>query len=305
MRIFNEFQYGLLDGIGRPLADKLYKQRPSWTAASISDKDAAFFAGLAMTVRPCKVVEVGVASGWGSVVFLEALASSRCESTHYFGVDIAERFFYDQKYATGDAVSEVASHRAHHYKLLIGRTMAEVAEEIGDGIDFAFIDAHHMHPWPTLDLLSLLPYLKPGSWIALHDLNLCRKQDQEHQNRGPKYLFEAWEEDKAHSIEIPTMAGAIRIGKKPEEHLPLLLDILHTPWELTVEERFLSPLIAAVSRSYGSTWGNEFQRAVDVGNYLKNATHGRSYDLLYDKIARLRSSVSKNARDLLTRIVER
>jgi len=305
MKTFEQFSLGELDTIGRPLTEEMYRRRPAWTVASISHYDAAFFAGLAMALKPKKIVEVGVASGWGSVIIMQALEAAGVEGYNYFGVDIAERFFYDANYATGQAVEEVVPTLAPRYQLLTGRAIAEVAPEIGGNIDLAFIDAHHMHPWATLDLLSLLPFLVPGSWVALHDLNLCRKTDQEHRNRGPKYLFDAWDGDKAHSVETPTMAGAIRIGEKPEEHLPLLLDLLHTPWELPVEQRFIAPLIDLLTRRFGAEVGEKFKHAAEVGNYLTNKMHSQDIDALAAEIGRLRASATRRVSGFLDRFSQK
>lgn len=305
MKIFEQFPLGSLDASGRPLTNQMYMQRPTWTVASISDYDAAFFAGLVMAVKPHKIVEVGVASGWGSVMLLKALETVGVTDHQYIGVDIAERFFYDENYATGQAVGEVVPTLASNYRLLTGRSIAEVAQELGGGIDFAFIDAHHMHPWATLDLLSLLPFLVPGSWVAMHDLNLCLKEDQEHRNRGPKYLFDAWEGDRVHSVQVPTMAGAIRLGARPEEHLPLLIDVLYTPWELPVDERFLAPLASLLSKYYGDEWGAKFRRATEVGNYLSHKMHSRDIDALTAEIGRLRSSATAKVGGFLSRLSQR
>ena len=299
MIIFDKFSKGLLDSVGRPLTDEMYQRRPDWALASISDYDAAFFAGLALTLMPKKIVEVGVASGWGSVILLKALTEAGVLDYQYFGVDIAERFFYNDSYATGQAVGEVVPDLISKYRLLTGRSIAEVAPEIGYGIDFAFIDAHHMHPWATLDLLSLLPFLKPESWVALHDLNLCLKEDQGHQNRGPKYLFDAWDGDKSHSIQVPTMAGAIQLSVYPEDHLPLLLDLLYTPWELPVDDRFLAPLLILLRTHYGEEWGSKFQRAMEVGNYFTHKMHSQDIDSLTAEIGRLRKLASSKTNGLL------
>jgi predicted O-methyltransferase YrrM len=296
MKVFEQFKLGELDKKARPLVDEMYKKRPGWTVASISDYDASFFAGLIMAVKPKKIVEVGVASGWGSVILLKALSESAVNDYQYFGVDIAERFFYDSNYATGQAVAEMVPMLQSRYELITGKSIVEVAPNIGKKVDFAFIDAHHMHPWATLDLLSLLPFVNPGSWIALHDLSLCRKEDQEHQNRGPKYLFEGWEEDKAHSVQVPTMAGAIRIGDNPAEHLPLLLDILYTPWELPVEQHIIDSLVHLISTEYGSDWGGKFQRAAEVGNYLSNKMHNRDGNTIPANASLLRAAAKRMAR---------
>lgn len=305
MKMFEQFPVGALDSIGRPLTEAMYRQRPAWTVASISDYDACFFAGLAMTTKPKKIVEVGVASGWGSVILLKALAQAGVRNPEYFGVDISSRFFCDASYATGQAVREVVPDLAPCYQLLTGRSIAEVAPDIGGGIEFGFIDAHHMHPWATLDLLSLLPFLATQSWVALHDVNLCRKEDQEHCNRGPKYLFDAWDHDKLHSVQVPTMAGAIRVGSNPEEHLSLLLDILYTPWEMPVEERFTTPIIDLLLRYYGPEWGSKFRRAVEVGNYRASKMHSRDVGVLMAEIERLRGSVPLRISRFIARLSQR
>lgn len=305
MKLFEQFSLGELDRGGRPLTNEMYRQQPAWTVASISDYDAAFFVGLVTAVKPKKTVEVGVASGWGSVMLLKALAEAGVEEHEYFGVDIAERFFYDANYSTGQAVGEVVPALESRYCLLTGRSIAEVAPEIGGGIEFAFIDAHHMHPWATLDLLSLLPFLVSESWVAMHDLSLCRKEDQEHRNRGPMYLFDAWDGDKAHSVQVPTMAGSIRLGPKPEEHLPLLLDVLYTPWELSVEERFIAPLVDLLTRAYGLEWGAKFRRAAEVGNYFSSKMHSRDIDALSAEISRLRVAASSRVSGFLGRLSQR
>jgi predicted O-methyltransferase YrrM len=302
MRLFEQFSFGELDQLGRPIADELFPTRPKWAVASISDFDASFFAGLAIATSPKKIVEVGVASGWGSALLLRALSKDRNLDFQYYGVDISERFFYDSAYATGQAVEAVVPDLKSRYQLITGHSIAEVSERIGTGVDFAFIDAHHMHPWATLDLLSVLPFLKPTSWVALHDLSLCRKEDQEHRNRGPKYLFEGWEKDKAHSVQIPTMAGAIRIGDRTEDHLPLLLDILYTPWELPVEQRYISAVTSLISKNYGDEWGRKFSRAAEVGNYLANKMHSHDIDALTAEIARLRATASARVRGVFGRI---
>lgn len=276
MKLFEQFALGELDKIGRPLTDEMYRKRPAWAVGSVSDYDAAFFSGLAMVVKPKKIVEVGVASGWGSVMLLKSLQEAGVTDYEYFGVDISHRFYHDNSYATGQVMNEVTPELALRYRLLTGRSIAEVAPEIGEGIDFAFIDAHHMHPWATLDLLALLPFLVPESWVTMHDLNLCLKENHKHKNRGPKYLFESWDGDKVHSIQVPTMAGALRLGADPKEHLPLLLDVLYTPWELPVDGRHLTAITNILTKAYGVQWGEKFQEAFDAGNHFVKKMHSNT-----------------------------
>ena len=288
MRLFETFARGSLDVSGAEIARTLWQRQPQWAVASISEMDAAFFAGMVTKLRPRMLLEIGVASGWGSCVLLEALARSGLHDSQLYGVDISERFFYDSNYATGQCVADLYPEYAARYHLATGVTAPQHVPEIGHRFDFVFIDAHHMHPWAILDLLAVLPFVEAESWIALHDLNLSLKEDQEHRNRGPKYLFEGWDHDKMHSIQNPTMAGAIRIGSDASRHLPLLLDIVHTPWELPVDQSSLDALLKSVSTAYGDAWSMRFRRAFELANYHVNKVHSPEIGRLQQEIAQLR-----------------
>ena len=302
MKLFQQFGFGELDETGKAFAEELYLKRPSWAVASISVRDASHFAGLVKSVRPKKLIEVGVASGWGSVVIMETLKSAGIDDFEYFGIDISPRFFHDSTYATGQAVEEMMPDTVSQFNLITGKSASQVAKEVGAGIDFGFIDAHHMHPWATLDFLSILPFMAESSWIALHDINLCRIERHKHMNRGPKYLFEGWTGDKVHSIEDPTMAGAIKLEERAESYLDNLLDILYTPWEIAVHDQHLNPMISSINEFYGSTWANKFERACQVGNNLVNKTNNREIEKLSTEVNRLRLVVEKTSRDVLNGI---
>lgn len=261
------WEYGELDRLGLSVAEPLSTVRPPWVIGSMSVMDAAFLAGLVMAVRPRKVIEVGVATGWGSVNLLAALERAGCDNYDYIGIDLSERLFRDKTFATGQAVEEFASQAARaRYRLRIGRALTEIAPEIGAGIDFVFLDANHMHPWPTLELLALLPWLEPETWVSLHDISLSMVERFQHKNRGPKYLFDCWRGAKLHSIENPPMAGAIQVGEDTSQYLVLLLDALYTPWEQPVDRRFLVPLLDSMRVHFGAGWSAKFEQAFDCLN---------------------------------------
>lgn len=299
MKLFETYAFGHLDAIGAPVVAALWPRQPRWAVSSISERDAAFFTGLAIEARPGKVLEIGVASGWGSCVLFRALEVAGRTDTLVHGVDVAPRFFCDEAYATGQCVPDVMPECAPRYRLRTGVTIGECAPAIGGGIDFAFIDAHHMHPWATLDLLAILPFLVPGGWVAMHDLNLSRKDDQEHRNRGPKYLFEGWEEDRLHSTEVPTMAGAIRVPAQPASALPLLLDILHTPFEIAIDARAADAVCAVVGDAYGADWAGKFRRTIEIGNYQLSKMQSADIDDLRRQLAALGAKPSHWLRRML------
>lgn len=270
-----QYQIGDLDFLGKAGSDKIFSIMPAWVSHCISKFDGAFLAGLVLTEKPKKIIELGVASGLSTVIMLNALTEAKITDFSYYGVDIAERCFYDQNYATGQVIFELIPRPIVTPTLLLGKVAADVVNDIGAGIDFAFVDAHHGHPWVTLDVLTLLAFLKPNSWVALHDISLSLKS-VDHANRGPKYLFDSWPDLKIYSAEAPSMIGAVWIGNSTEKYLTYLLDLLYTPWELCIEQHFLDSIIEIISANYGVTWAEKFGRAMELGNYIWNMTYRRS-----------------------------
>ena len=228
---------------------------------NISDYDCRFLAGLAHFANARNLVEIGVASGWSSAVLLKALDRLNGDAT-VTGIDLSPTYYLDSSIPTGRAVEEAVPELAKNYRLLTGRLAFDAMPEVGK-VDFAFIDGHHMHPWATLDMLSVLPFMERGRWVAMHDLNLCTFEKHKHTNRGPFYLFYMWPDQKLHSTQQPTMIGAVLIERSPSDYLPILLEILYTPWEIDVEGAALQRLTAFIGEHFGTSWSERFSKAFE------------------------------------------
>lgn len=233
--------------------------RPEWAGGTISDYDSRFLAGLAHFANASKIVEIGVASGWSSAVLLKALGTLGGERK-VTGIDLSPSFYLDKSIPTGHAVDETVPELLPNYRLLTGRLAFDAMADVGS-VDFAFIDGHHMHPWATLDMISILPFIERGRWVAMHDLNLCTFERHRHMNRAPFYLFYMWPDQKLHSSQVPTMIGAVQLERNPADYLPYLLEILYTPWEVNVDEDTLVRLASFISHHFGGSWGDKFAQA--------------------------------------------
>ena len=176
------------------------------------------------------------------------------------GIDLSPNYYLDASIPTGRAVYETVPELASNYRLLTGRLAFDAMADVGK-VDFAFIDGHHMHPWATLDMLSVLPFIERGRWVAMHDLNLCTFERHRHTNRAPFYLFYMWPDQKLHSTQQPTMIGAVLIERSPADYLPILLEILYTPWEVDVDQTALSRLGTFVADHFGPSWSDKFSKA--------------------------------------------
>lgn len=59
-----------------------------------------------------------------------------------------------------------------NWTLYTNGLVSEFTEQIGDGIDFCFIDTMHVMPGEIIDFLAIFPFLKEGAVVVLHDTNL-------------------------------------------------------------------------------------------------------------------------------------
>ena len=103
-------------------------------------------------------------------------------------------------------------------QLHTGKIALDAMADVGRA-EFAFIDAHHFHPWAALDFLAVLPFMEKGRWVAFHDINLCTFERHKHTNRGPFYMFHMWQDTKLQSTQNPSMIGAVMLERNNDIHL--------------------------------------------------------------------------------------
>lgn len=259
-----------VEKLGEAVIDEGYLSRkPAWVGGQISPNDATFLSGLVQTLQPRKVVEIGVASGWSSSILLRSL-ESRSLSYSVVGVDLCPDYYLDKTMRTGSVVEIMTPNLVGNYQLLTGNLAFEVMAEVGQA-DFAFIDAHHMHPWATFDLIAVTPFMKKGAWVALHDINLCRLERHKHMNRGPFYLYYLWPDTKLNSTQEPSMIGAIKFNKDPKEYLSAIFEILCTPWEVPIERATVERLGEYIGVHFGKEWAHRFSSICEIANVRPTA----------------------------------
>ena len=107
--------------------------------------------------------------------------------------DIADVCYFELSRAVGDATRAMVPHLLKQWKLTTGTTALDVPRQNHSPTkSLYFIDANHSHPWPALDLIALLPGLKPGDHVALHDINLPTITEGKFPDYGVQWLFEDW-----------------------------------------------------------------------------------------------------------------
>lgn len=214
-----------------------FYQPPAWSTGHISLEDAAFLDEMVRELDPAEVIEIGVASGCSSAVLLRALDSLGGERRlHSF--DIANCCYFAKERAVGAAVAELAPDYTRHWRLHTGGDATDAARLLtGRSIPLVFIDADHRHPYPTLDLLGVLPALSEYAWVILHDITLDRKW----QVFGPRYLYAGWTGEKRTPY-AGSNIGAIRLTGYHRKTRNECENILRVPWQTTVGSSLLSSL---------------------------------------------------------------
>ena len=212
---------------------------PAWVTGGLSTGDAAFLAALVRRVQPWTVLELGVAAGTSSAALLVALDQLPEPSRRtLYSADVRSTCYFDPSYATGAAVAEMYPNPRSRWCLDVDGATARVATARNAsawtrrGIDLAFIDADHRHPWPLLDVLHLAPWLRREAWIALHDIALARLCPA-FQSHGAEWLFDAWPWAKRAGTGDAENIGAIQLPADLAALVPVAGQLLGARWEAT------------------------------------------------------------------------
>ena len=234
-------------------SDAYVDARPEWIReGSISHYDARFLFRHSLEAGTSVAVEIGTASGFSTGLLCHALAfaskAGRIGSDYrVVTYDIDTQFYADRNRRSGDAAREqLPTALLERVTFRAPATVADLAGDFGvDEIVFLFIDASHAHPWPTLDLLGALDYLRPGATVVLHDINLPVIHP-EFASWGVKHLFDSLtvEKEVAQDPSEPNI-GSIRIPPAKEELRDQLLRILFAhAWEVDVAPEMTTAALA-------------------------------------------------------------
>lgn len=218
---------------------------PKWANGFVNFRDALLLWDIIEAVKPTCAVEIGTASGVSTAAIIAAIDhfSSRNDAKQKSIVstfDIVSQCYFDATRPVGAAVQQVVPDLAHRVHIYSGMTAIDAAKCFNIGkIDFAFIDGDHRHPAPTLDVLALLYALKPGAFVALHDIELSAVGESVGNPTwdvvtGAEQLFKRWPFEKIQpSNDNPVLnnIGAIRMPTNPADAAQFLLTLLCEPWE--------------------------------------------------------------------------
>jgi len=234
---------------------------------AVSRYDAQFLCDLIQEGQPKKCFEVGVASGMSTTFILKALAKIG-EESELVSVDISQQYYADRSKSVGYVVDAAIPKLGCKFGLHFNHWSADV-EKFGadEKFDFVFIDAHHSHPWATIDTMLVLPFVKPGAWIAHHDIAL-KDIPRFASETGPFHVYEAFPQPKRKSQFENQNIGAFQITGKHRDYEDQLLASLAHRWTVSgvIKESFTNRIFEMVERFYSAPFAADVRSQVEAHN---------------------------------------
>lgn len=208
----------------------------------MSDFELSFLCGLIKEKRPHKILELGVAAGGGTAIIVECLNELGTEAD-MFSVDYLEHYYRNPSYPCGYRAKETIKETdCVNHRFLLGRSIPYVIEEIGNGIDFLVLDTSHRLPGELLDFIIVLPFLKDGCIVVVHDVMESHYHGVREEiatcllfsavSSGDKYRMK---DDTASYMSFSNIA-AFTVDSSTRDKIENIVSLLLVPWAYTFSE---------------------------------------------------------------------
>ena len=153
------------------------------------------------------------------------------------------------------------------WNLLAGVDICEVIADVGNDIDFLFIDSSHRHPIETINFLCALPFLKNGALVIVHDTALFQYRD------GficgcfaPRYLICSVAADKIEpcneNIDVIPNIAAFVVSEDTKRYVKNLFCSLMLPWTTEIPNSLLKKYTDFIDNNYDECFSLMFAKAV-------------------------------------------
>ncbi len=145
--------------------------------------ESAFLCGILNKFMPQKICEVGIAGGGSTAIILQCMANNQ-RFFEMHSVDYSEQFYRDKSlpsgYIGGEA-KKIINYKNYKHEFHLGSVACAFRAEIGDNIDCLILDTVHIAPAEVIEFITLLPQLKDGCVVVLHDIifsHICKYKDK-------------------------------------------------------------------------------------------------------------------------------
>ena len=148
-----------------------------------------FINGIIRQVKPKKILEVGVSSGSGTAIILNAIKDM--PESKLYSIDYNTKWYRDNGKLSGFIVTENFKDLTDKWELYTGGAASKFMEIIGDDIDMCIMDTVHWNPGEFLDFLMVFPFLKKNAIFILHDIQIFIPRNNDLKSLTCPMLFSA------------------------------------------------------------------------------------------------------------------
>ena len=219
-----------------------------------------FLNGVVRKFRPKKILELGVAEGGSSLIILNAI--NDIKNSHLYSIDLSTH------HLIGSCVKKLFPNFLNKWSLYTGFTASKFLDEIGGEIDMAFLDTSHYEPGEILDFLIILPFLKKGAIVVIHDIGnqiTTRKRKSNRREFAPYIIFNLIKGIKF----IPSGKGiltkdigAIQLEKNQEKYIHDYFRALGGQWEYLPEKKDIKMIKELFKKYYDRECLIMFEEAI-------------------------------------------
>ncbi|MBQ3654517.1 MAG: class I SAM-dependent methyltransferase [Synergistaceae bacterium] len=237
----------------------------------MSKNERYFLNGIIRAMKPKKILEVGVANGGGTSIILNAI--SDIEGANLYSVDYTEKSYRYPDKPSGFLVEEKFPQFLDKWRIFRGGDVSRFIEEVGGGIELFMLDTVHTHPWETLNFLCVLPFMKIGSWVVLHDITLFMNPSDRHALAcGYLYAGVVSDEKVTPAPDNPARKfaniGAFRVSEATVKYVNNLFEMLLVPWNIQVSGRDLEDISRIIQKYYSPEQYRFFCDALEFQEYM-------------------------------------
>ncbi|MCL2839581.1 MAG: class I SAM-dependent methyltransferase [Defluviitaleaceae bacterium] len=236
------------------------------------ETERRFVNGLVRYYQPKNIIELGVSYGGGTVNLLNAI--NDMPDSKLTSIDRINHWYKDESIPVGTAVSTVfPTLQDGKWRLIVGKDPSEVLDGLKERFDFAIIDTAHRHPIESLNFLCLLPHLKDGAIVILHDISLFALYPDSNPTClasrilassvvGPKLCPQTKSMPYISESEPVNNIIAFQITVETRKYVNNVFMVLSMPWEIFPMDRDIHHIRQCIINHYPASLVDEFNDAV-------------------------------------------
>ena len=243
----------------------------------MSSFDSAFLCGAIRKFMPNKIVEVGIAGGGTTEIILQCIYMLGLDTCSIYSVDYSNKFYRNNAFSSGylgSVALELIPELKNRHQFLLGNIACTWNEKLRD-CDFLIIDTTHFLPGEVLDFITLLPILRDGAVVVLHDIQLNQMRNKEAVATGVVFSAAVGEKymnwDNTSLYRYPNI-GAVIINEETRKHIANMFLSLLLTWSYLPDEKQTSGYRRIIAEYYDKTFVDIFNSALELNtkSYKKN-----------------------------------